>query len=68
MEIDDLKGLITSMTDKATQDKENLKKATRAQKLRAERFEAAIEKCYAQLREKVRGQFWSHKRCLRMLL
>ncbi|XP_034744098.1 outer dense fiber protein 2-like isoform X2 [Etheostoma cragini] len=52
MEIDDLKGSITSMTEKAAQDKECLKKATRAQKLRAERFEAAIETCYAQLREK----------------
>ncbi|XP_078120908.1 protein BCAP-like isoform X2 [Sander vitreus] len=52
MEIDDLKGSITSLTEKAAQDKECLKKATRAQKLRAERFEAAIEKCYAQLREK----------------
>ncbi|XP_074543934.1 protein BCAP-like isoform X2 [Halichoeres trimaculatus] len=52
MEIDDLKGSITSLTNKAAQDKECLKKATRAQKLRAERFEAAIEKCYAQLREK----------------
>ncbi|XP_040911593.1 outer dense fiber protein 2-like [Toxotes jaculatrix] len=52
MEIDDLKGSITSLTEKAAQDKESLKKATRAQKLRAERFEAAIEKCYAQLREK----------------
>ncbi|XP_070775004.1 outer dense fiber protein 2-like [Enoplosus armatus] len=52
MEIDDLKGSMTSLTEKAAQDKESLKKATRAQKLRAERFEAAIEKCYAQLKEK----------------
>ncbi|CAJ1072526.1 outer dense fiber protein 2-like isoform X2 [Xyrichtys novacula] len=52
MEFDDLKGSITSMTGKAAQDKESLKKATRAQKLRAERFEAAIEKCYVQLQEK----------------
>ncbi|XP_019203720.1 outer dense fiber protein 2 isoform X3 [Oreochromis niloticus] len=52
LEIDDLKGSITSLSAKAAQDKESLKKATRAQKLRAERFEAAIEKCYAQLREK----------------
>lgn len=65
LEIDDLKGSITSLSAKAAQDKESLKKATRAQKLRAERFEAAIEKCYAQLREKVRGQigslFWLQK-------
>ncbi|XP_041805171.1 outer dense fiber protein 2-like [Chelmon rostratus] len=52
MEIDDLKGSITSLSEKAAQDKESLKKATRAQKARAERFEAAIEKCYAQLKEK----------------
>ncbi|KAM6920037.1 outer dense fiber protein 2-like [Lycodopsis pacificus] len=52
MEIVDLKGSITSLTEKAAQDRESLKKATRAQKLRAERFEAAVEKCYAQLKEK----------------
>ncbi|XP_027146235.1 outer dense fiber protein 2 isoform X2 [Larimichthys crocea] len=52
LEIDDLKGSITSLTEKAAQDKESLKKAMRAQKLRAERFEAAIEKCYTQLKEK----------------
>lgn len=53
MEIDDLKGSVASLTEKAAQDKESLKKATRAQKLRAQRFEAAIEKCYVQLKEKV---------------
>ncbi|XP_041848546.1 outer dense fiber protein 2-like isoform X2 [Melanotaenia boesemani] len=52
LEIDDLKASITSLTEKAARDKESLKKATRAQKVRAERFEAAIEKCYAQLKEK----------------
>ncbi|XP_054452079.1 outer dense fiber protein 2-like isoform X1 [Anoplopoma fimbria] len=52
MEIDDLRGSITSSAEKAAQDKESLKKATRAQKRRAERFEAAIDKCYTQLREK----------------
>ncbi|KAF7667204.1 hypothetical protein LDENG_00073190 [Lucifuga dentata] len=52
MEIDDLRGSIASVSEKAAQDKELLKKATRAQKLRAERFEAAVEKCYAQMREK----------------
>ncbi|KAG7454150.1 hypothetical protein JOB18_030326 [Solea senegalensis] len=52
LEIDDLKGSITSLTEKAARDNESLRKATRAQKLRAERFEAAIEKCYAQLKEK----------------
>lgn len=53
MEIDDLKGYITSLNKKAAEDKESLKKASRTQKLRAERFEAAIEKCYEQLKEKV---------------
>ncbi|XP_065810292.1 outer dense fiber protein 2-like isoform X3 [Labrus bergylta] len=52
LEVDDLKVSITSLTEKAAQDKLSLKKATRAQKLRAERFEVAIEKCYEQLREK----------------
>lgn len=53
MMIDDLKASITSLTEKAAQDKESLKKAARAQKMRAERFEAAIENCYAQLKDKV---------------
>ncbi|XP_063741148.1 outer dense fiber protein 2-like isoform X2 [Eleginops maclovinus] len=52
MEIEDLKASVPSLTEKAAKDKESLKKACRAQKLRAERFEAAIEKCYVQLREK----------------
>ncbi|XP_071376730.1 outer dense fiber protein 2-like isoform X2 [Centroberyx affinis] len=52
MEVDDLKGAISSLSEKAAQDKESLKKATRAQKQRAERFEAAVDKCYTQLREK----------------
>ncbi|KAK2822565.1 hypothetical protein Q5P01_022630 [Channa striata] len=52
LEIDDLKGSIHSLIEKAAKDKESLKKAARAQKLRAERFDAAIEKCYAQLKEK----------------
>lgn len=56
MEIEDLKGSITTLTEKAEQDKESFKKATRAQKLRAERFEAAVEKCYTQLKEKVQNQ------------
>ncbi|XP_024908302.1 outer dense fiber protein 2-like isoform X1 [Cynoglossus semilaevis] len=52
LEIDDLKSSISSSTERAAQDQESLKKATRAHKQRAERFEAAIEKCYEQLREK----------------
>ncbi|KAK1879414.1 Outer dense fiber protein 2 [Dissostichus eleginoides] len=52
MEIDDLKASIPSLSEKAAKDKDSLKKACRAQKQRAERFEAAIEKCYTQMREK----------------
>ncbi|KAM4552776.1 protein BCAP-like isoform 2-T2 [Odontesthes bonariensis] len=52
MEIDGLKASIASMTEKAARDKESLKKGTRAHKLRAQRFEAAIDKCYVQLKEK----------------
>ncbi|XP_036822452.1 outer dense fiber protein 2 isoform X1 [Oncorhynchus mykiss] len=52
LEIDGLRGEISSVSEKAEQEKEGLKKATRAQKQRAERFEAAVDKCYTQLREK----------------
>ncbi|XP_055007546.1 outer dense fiber protein 2-like isoform X2 [Boleophthalmus pectinirostris] len=52
LEMEDLKTSFTALREKAAQDKEALKKATRAQKHRAERFEAAVEKCYAQLKEK----------------
>ncbi|XP_037315251.2 outer dense fiber protein 2-like [Pungitius pungitius] len=52
VEIDALKGSVASLTEKAARDKVSLKKAAQAQKLRAQRFEAAIEKCYAQLKEK----------------
>ncbi|XP_062261338.1 outer dense fiber protein 2-like isoform X2 [Platichthys flesus] len=52
MEIKDLRGSVATLNEKAAKDKESLKKATRAQKLRAQRFEAAVEKCYAQLKEK----------------
>ncbi|XP_014906536.1 outer dense fiber protein 2-like isoform X1 [Poecilia latipinna] len=51
-EIDQLKTSFASLTKKAVKDKESLRKAAQAQKLRAERFEAAIEKCTAQLKEK----------------
>ncbi|XP_054889548.1 outer dense fiber protein 2-like isoform X2 [Poeciliopsis prolifica] len=51
-EIDQLKTSFASLTKKAVKDKEYLRKATQAQKLRAERFEAAIEKCNAQLKER----------------
>ncbi|XP_034468496.1 outer dense fiber protein 2-like isoform X3 [Hippoglossus hippoglossus] len=52
MEIKDLRGSVAALNEKAAKDKESLKKATRAQKLRAQRFEAAVDKCYAQLKEK----------------
>ncbi|XP_029970759.1 outer dense fiber protein 2-like [Salarias fasciatus] len=52
LQIADLRASVASAGEKAAQEKESLKKAARAQKLRAERFEVAVEKCYAQLREK----------------
>ncbi|KAM6948245.1 outer dense fiber protein 2-like [Aplochiton taeniatus] len=52
MEIDELREVISSLSEKASLEKEALKKATRAQKQRAERFETAVDKCYTQLREK----------------
>lgn len=54
LEIDDLKSQINAVFEKASQEKDALKRATRAQKQRAERFEVAVGKCYDQLREKVR--------------
>ncbi|XP_076001276.1 outer dense fiber protein 2-like [Genypterus blacodes] len=47
-----LKGSVVSVTAKAAQDKESFKRASQAHKRRAEKFEAAIEKCYTQMREK----------------
>ncbi|XP_036409801.1 outer dense fiber protein 2-like [Megalops cyprinoides] len=52
LEIERLKCEIASCVEKGREEKEALKKATRAQKQRAERFEAAVEKLYDQLREK----------------
>uniref|UniRef100_A0A4W5N2S8 Uncharacterized protein n=1 Tax=Hucho hucho TaxID=62062 RepID=A0A4W5N2S8_9TELE len=52
LEIDGLRGEISGVSEKAAQEKEVLKKATRAQKQRAQRFEAAVDKCYTKLREK----------------
>ncbi|XP_071217574.1 LOW QUALITY PROTEIN: outer dense fiber protein 2-like [Salvelinus alpinus] len=52
LEIDGLRGEISVFLEKAAQEKEVLKKATRSQKQRAERFEAAVDKCYTKLREK----------------
>ncbi|XP_055722274.1 outer dense fiber protein 2-like isoform X2 [Salvelinus fontinalis] len=52
LEIDGLRGEISVFLEKAAQEKEVLKKATRSQKQRAERFEVAVDKCYTKLREK----------------
>ncbi|CAL8280676.1 unnamed protein product [Lota lota] len=52
MQMEDLKAAITAQSVKMAQDKEALIKATHAQKQRAKRFEAAIDKCYTQLKEK----------------
>ncbi|CAL8368018.1 unnamed protein product [Boreogadus saida] len=52
MQIEDLKAAITAQSVQMAQDKEALIKATHAQKQRAKRFEAALDKCYAQLKEK----------------
>lgn len=54
MEIDDLNHHISALGKRAEKDKECLRKACKAQKLRAEKFEAAIEKCYDELKDKVR--------------
>ncbi|KAJ8273976.1 hypothetical protein COCON_G00086010 [Conger conger] len=47
-----LKAQVSSASEKEKDEKEALKKATRVQKQRAEKFEAAVEKSYAHLREK----------------
>ncbi|XP_036453138.1 outer dense fiber protein 2-like isoform X1 [Colossoma macropomum] len=52
LELEDLRAQMDSVSAAASEEKEALKKATRAQKLRAERFESAVEKLYDQLREK----------------
>ncbi|XP_030630270.1 outer dense fiber protein 2-like [Chanos chanos] len=52
LEVEELKSQLAAASEKASQEKEALKKATRAQKHRAEKFEAAVERCYEQLREK----------------
>lgn len=52
MRVEDLKAAITAQRAKTAQDDEALRKATRAQKQRAERFETAVDKCHAQLKEK----------------
>lgn len=51
--MDDLNHRISALTKKAEKDQESLRKACQAQKQRAEKFEAAIEKCYDELKVKV---------------
>ncbi|XP_058887883.1 outer dense fiber protein 2-like isoform X1 [Acipenser ruthenus] len=52
LEIEHLKSQISHVKEKADQEKEALKKATRAQKQRAVRFERAVEKLQDQLKDK----------------
>lgn len=58
MQVEDLKAAITAQSVKTAEDEEALKKATRAQKQRAKRFEATVDKCNTQLKEKVRKKEW----------
>ncbi|XP_061799066.1 uncharacterized protein [Nerophis lumbriciformis] len=51
-EIEELKASLASLTEQSSKEKEALKKASRAHKQRAERFEAGLDKCYSQLRER----------------
>ncbi|XP_061776994.1 outer dense fiber protein 2-like isoform X2 [Nerophis ophidion] len=51
-EIEELKASLASLTEQGSKEKEALKKASRAHKQRAERFEAGLEKCYNQLRDR----------------
>lgn len=53
LEVEAKRAEMTALSEKAAREKEALKKAARAQKRRAERFESAIEKCYSEMREKV---------------
>uniref|UniRef100_A0A3B1IEW1 Outer dense fiber protein 2-like n=1 Tax=Astyanax mexicanus TaxID=7994 RepID=A0A3B1IEW1_ASTMX len=52
LDLEDLRVQFDGVSAAALEEKEALKKAIRAQKQRAERFETAVEKCYQQLREK----------------
>lgn len=53
MQIDDLNYHILALRKTAEKEQESLKKACQAQKRRAQKFEAAIEKYYDELKEKV---------------
>uniref|UniRef100_A0A4W3I8H3 Outer dense fiber protein 2-like protein n=1 Tax=Callorhinchus milii TaxID=7868 RepID=A0A4W3I8H3_CALMI len=52
LQIENLKSQLSTVKEKAEEDKEGLKKATRAQKRRAERFEATIANLTSQLNDK----------------
>ncbi|XP_072543163.1 protein BCAP-like isoform X2 [Salminus brasiliensis] len=52
LELEELRAQMDSVSAAASEEKEALKKAIRAQRHRAERFESAVEKCYEKLREK----------------
>lgn len=52
LELEELRVQMDSISAAASEEKEALKKATRTQRHRAERFESAVQKCYDQLREK----------------
>ncbi|XP_038649353.1 outer dense fiber protein 2-like [Scyliorhinus canicula] len=52
LQIAHLRSQLSALKEKAEVDKEVLKKATRAQKRRAERFEAALENLHSQIKEK----------------
>nr|XP_057923132.1 trichohyalin-like isoform X1 [Doryrhamphus excisus] len=51
-EIEELKVSLASLTEQSSQEKEALKKASRAHKQRAERFEVGLDKCFFHLKEK----------------
>lgn len=53
MEIDDLNHHILALRKTAEKEQDSLQKACQEQKLRAQKFEAAIEKYYDELKEKV---------------
>lgn len=53
LKIDDLNYQILALRTRAEKEQESLKKACQAQRLRAQKFEAAVEKYYDELREKV---------------
>ncbi|XP_061695081.1 golgin subfamily A member 6-like protein 26 isoform X2 [Syngnathoides biaculeatus] len=51
-ELEDLKASLAALTEQTSQEKEAFKKASRVHKQKAERLEAALDKCFSQLRDK----------------